>query len=254
LALTANLLFPIGTIKAERLLYLPSVGWCLAIGWLVLQGAGHRRRHVLFAVLALVVAAYAGRTWTRNRDWHDNLALFTATVRDAPDSSKAHFNLGNAYAERNETDRALVEFHAALRLYPPDADAAFGIGRMYELKGMDVPALDWYARATQLDPQHRKAHLNLGLLRYRRAELALADSELRTGLEGAPDDARMLLALSLVAFAQGRVTEAREYLQRAEPLAEEDALTKDLLAEIHQQLATSRQQPTLAHFPRPRRG
>src|SRR6266404_4988933 len=32
-ALTSNVCFPIGTIKAERMLYLPSFSWCLACGW-----------------------------------------------------------------------------------------------------------------------------------------------------------------------------------------------------------------------------
>jgi len=251
LALTANLLFPIGTIKAERLLYLPSWGWCLAVGWLVAQAARTRHRQVVFAVVGLVVAAYAGRTWVRNRDWRDNFSLFTAAVRDAPKSAKAHFNLGNAYAERHDADRALLEFREALRLYPPDADAAFGIGRMYEVKGMDALALDWYARATQLNPEHLKAHLNLGLLRYRRGDFAQAETELHTGLQAVPDDARLLLALSLVAIAQGDEAGAREYLRRAEPLAQEDTLTKDLLAEVRHQLLSSRPHPALAQLPSP---
>jgi Flp pilus assembly protein TadD len=249
LALTANLLFPIGTIKAERLLYLPSLGWCLALGWLALQACRFQRRQVVCAAVVLLVTAYAGRTWARNRDWHDNFALFAAAVRDAPDSSKAHFNLGNAYAERHDVDRAIAEFREALRLYPPDADAAFGVGRMYEEKGVETLAMDWYARATQLDPQNIKARLNLGLLRYRRGEIALADAELRAGVAGAPDDARLLLALSLVSLAEGREADARTYLARAEPLPNDDRLAKDLLAEVRRRLDTSDEQTATAELP-----
>src|SRR5437762_9198687 len=40
IALTSNVCFPIGTIKAERMLYLPSFSWCLACGWLLRRWTG----------------------------------------------------------------------------------------------------------------------------------------------------------------------------------------------------------------------
>lgn len=81
---TSNLLFPIGTIMAERLLYLPLVGWLACI---VLAVSGVRRAHV---VLAVVVAGFAIRTWVRNLDWRDDLTMATAGVKASPHSFKTH--------------------------------------------------------------------------------------------------------------------------------------------------------------------
>jgi hypothetical protein len=97
---TSNLLFPIGTIMAERFLYLPSVGLvaCLVIA---LYGAGRRASVPTAAPIALglVAAAFAIRTWARNLDWRDDLTMATAAVRTAPKSFKTHYLLSQALYE-----------------------------------------------------------------------------------------------------------------------------------------------------------
>ncbi len=84
-AVVSNIVFPIGTIMAERLLYLPSAGFCLAVAVALVRMAGLADERggaitVLTAPrlavpLAVVLALYGIRTVTRNRVWHDRLAL-----------------------------------------------------------------------------------------------------------------------------------------------------------------------------------
>lgn len=69
----SNLLLLIGTIMAERFLYLPSLGFSaclvamLGIGW---NGSSVTRvRPVLIGCLAVVAGALGLRTWQRNVDW-----------------------------------------------------------------------------------------------------------------------------------------------------------------------------------------
>jgi len=92
-AVTANLFVPTGTIMGERLAYLPSAGFCLlaALLWTRLE---QRRQKLAWAVLAILVTTLAARTMVRNRDWRDNLRLFSAGVRAEPESAKVHFALG----------------------------------------------------------------------------------------------------------------------------------------------------------------
>ncbi|HEY6987208.1 MAG TPA: DUF1736 domain-containing protein, partial [Bryobacteraceae bacterium] len=80
----SNLLFPIGTIMAERLLYLPLVGW---VACLVLLLQRFRRAEMAIAV---IVAAFAMRTWVRNLDWKDDLTMARASVAASPNSFKTH--------------------------------------------------------------------------------------------------------------------------------------------------------------------
>ena len=208
LAVTANVLFPIGTIKAERLLYLPSIGWCLAVGWLAAAAARTHRRAALAAVAALVLA-FAARTWARNPDWNDNFSLFTAAVQSEPHSAKAHYNLGIAYDVRGDSDTAMVYLRRALRIHPDCAEAAFAIGSIYERKGLDAGALHWYAQAIARNWNYPRAHLTIGALRYQRGEYDAAEAAFRTGLEQDPDNPRLLFGLGLALQASGKRDEAQ---------------------------------------------
>jgi len=229
LLLTANLLFPIGTIKAERLLYLPSFGWCLAFGWLALQAPRSAQPRWL-GLAAIVVIACAGRTWIRNNDWKDSLSLFTATVATAPGSAKAHHNLAIAYNLLERRDEAMLHFRSALAIDPTYAAAAFGIGHVYDRKGLDAGALHWYAKAVSMNWGFSKAHLNSGLIRFRYGEFVAAETAFRAGLESAPRDPLLLINLSAARLAQGDSWGARAILDQVAGLEPRDPEVVELLA------------------------
>lgn len=87
----SNLLFPIGTIMAERFLYLPAIGVlaCLVMeGYTLIRRARIERYAPL--ILCLAVAALAIRTWARNVDWQDDLSIATASLEVSPNSAKLH--------------------------------------------------------------------------------------------------------------------------------------------------------------------
>jgi tetratricopeptide (TPR) repeat protein len=93
----ANILFQTGTIMAERFLYLPSVGFAACVV-MAFYAAGERAKVQVLApvALGLIVVAFGIRTWERNFDWKDNVALSRASVRTAPNSFKTHFGLAIA--------------------------------------------------------------------------------------------------------------------------------------------------------------
>ena len=86
----SNFLFFTGTIMAERFLYLPAIGFaaCLVMAayWI---GGKIARPQFAPVILCLVIVIFAGRTWARNLDWHDNVTLWTAAVRVSPNSAKS---------------------------------------------------------------------------------------------------------------------------------------------------------------------
>lgn len=88
---TSNLLFPIGTIRAERFLYLPSVG---LLGCMVMAAyaLGSRITSPLVAptLILVMTAGFAVRTWQRNAEWRDELTLASTDVQTSPHSFKLH--------------------------------------------------------------------------------------------------------------------------------------------------------------------
>lgn len=114
--MTSNLLLPIGSIMAERFMYLPSVGFCALAAQFLLwvgqklaevlsPGAPQRRWGIALATLA--VAALAARTHARNGDWQNDLSLWRSAVAAAPNSFKTHKGLANALWSENPGEPAL---------------------------------------------------------------------------------------------------------------------------------------------------
>jgi tetratricopeptide (TPR) repeat protein len=111
---TSNLLFPIGTIMAERFLYLPSIG---LLGCLVMATYAASQRvpikRLAPVVLCVIIAAFTVRTWVRNGDWQDELSMEEASVKTSPNSFKVHEGLAYARYDHDPTgaslDRALAE-------------------------------------------------------------------------------------------------------------------------------------------------
>jgi hypothetical protein len=115
---TSNLLFPIGTIMADRLLYLPSLG---LLGCAVFAiYAATRNPRIAAAVLCVIVAGFAGRTWMRNEDWRSELAIATADLRTSPNSFKLHRLLASSLFDSDlshaNMDRVIEEQEKALKV------------------------------------------------------------------------------------------------------------------------------------------
>ena len=115
----SNLLFPIGTIMAERLLYLPLTGWlaCLAI---VIDSAARRSQQTRLApaIIGLIAAGFAIRTWVRNNDWKDDLTMATASVQTSPGSFKVHRLLAASLfqSDPGNIDRVIAEANKSLEI------------------------------------------------------------------------------------------------------------------------------------------
>jgi tetratricopeptide (TPR) repeat protein len=240
LALTANVLFAIGTIKAERLLYLPSVGWCLAAGWLLGCTAVRHRRAAVGALVALLLV-FGIRAALRNEQWRDDATLYTATLADAPASAKAHHNLAVALERAGRLDEAMAQFRRTLDIYPDYASAAFGIGCIYEAKGVDAGAVYWYERAVRTEPALARAHFRLGLLRVQTGEYDSAEAAFRTALASEPLSPMLLVNLSAVRLSQGDRWQAQTMLAQLDGIGTIDAEEHQLVAAARREIEVALQ-------------
>jgi len=120
---TSNLVFAIGTIFGERLLYLPSVAFCLGAGSAVTSL--HRRfPRVAAALTASAVIGFAALTVRYSAAWRSNRTLFEWAVRAVPNSTKAHHKLGEVYYLEGRTADAIRELERALAIAPGNTFAA----------------------------------------------------------------------------------------------------------------------------------
>ncbi|MDP2957902.1 MAG: hypothetical protein Q8N53_15855 [Longimicrobiales bacterium] len=114
----SNVLFLSGVLLAERTLYLPSVGFAAAAGWVVVRLARDRRRFAWGAV-AVVVALMGWHSWKRNPTWRDNLTVFGTMIEDYPYSGRAQWVLGDLFFQRGRPEQGLVSYRAAINILGP---------------------------------------------------------------------------------------------------------------------------------------
>jgi hypothetical protein len=153
-AVTANVLFPIGTIFGERLAYLPLLGACglLGIGLAAVPGPAWRRGLAAAVVVALASARTAGRT----RDFRSLVSLHEATARASPRSAKALLNLGRTRleVEHRPADAAEVLERAAL-LLPDDPRPLRLLSRAYDATNRPESAAETRLRAEAAESRSR---------------------------------------------------------------------------------------------------
>jgi tetratricopeptide (TPR) repeat protein len=115
---SSNLLFPIGTIMAERFLYLPAIAFAVAV-----VALATRVPRFAPVIVGVIVVALAARTVARNSDWQSDLTLAKSAVETSPDSYKTHKLLANALFETHAPiDNVLAEAEKSLAILSPLPD------------------------------------------------------------------------------------------------------------------------------------
>ncbi len=164
LSVVSNLVMLIGTIKAERFLYLPSVGLaaCAIIAVRAMQ-RWWKQPSGGWAILGCICLVLAGRTYARNLDWRDDLSFWSSAASVSSQSSRAHYNLAREL-ERipGRLTDAIAEYEIALRIEPGHADAHNNLGNCLARAGRMAEAMMEYRSALRIRPNHADAHNNLG--------------------------------------------------------------------------------------------
>uniref|UniRef100_A0A1I8IK87 dolichyl-phosphate-mannose--protein mannosyltransferase n=1 Tax=Macrostomum lignano TaxID=282301 RepID=A0A1I8IK87_9PLAT len=152
----SNLFFPVGFVIAERVLYLPSMGFCLLVG-LGYDRLRHRLPESVCRLgLLLTLIAFSGKTLCRNCDWKDEYSLFTSAVRVNPNNAKLWNNVGHSLEKIEKFSEALPFFLKAASVQPDDIGAHQNVARTYATLGDKVMAEKFYRQAVALMPQPKK--------------------------------------------------------------------------------------------------
>jgi len=185
LAPTSNVLLRVGSIMAERWMYLPSLGLALLVVWglgaLARRFPSLPRRGLVAAALAICLA-WGIRAFIRNFDWQDDLSLWESADRVSPESCKPSSAVSNllATAAHPSIDRAISDSERSLAILDKLSDEdSFPrpwavAGMCYRLKGdllVDPRlSLPWYRKSLAV------------LLRARRIDQAGRDQFIRLNL------------------------------------------------------------------------
>jgi hypothetical protein len=175
LVLLSNTVVLMPTAFAERLLYLPSVGWALILcGVLLWSERFIRYRYLARAIVALLIAGNLALAVSHSRAWKDDVTLFTASVASRPNSARAQLNLGLALNKARRHRAAITPLSRALAIMPTLAVAASELAIAYDLTGQPAAAARVFARAYEQAKRDRRLVRNYFIFLRRHRKHATA--------------------------------------------------------------------------------
>jgi len=232
-SVVSNVAMPIQAMMAERWMYLPSAGLSVVTVCAAgeMWGRGHTARWArpATALAVAVLLLFGARTFARNRDWHDAVALWTSTLAATPRSLKAREGLGEAHFYAHEYPEAEQQLSAALEIYrDPRTLALLGASYAHEDK-LDA-AQAAFAEALARWPGSRDANWGLGSIALRRMQLQQAVAYLEQARALDPDAADLRVQLGQAYYLSGRGDAGKTEFLRALQLDPKDGAAHTGLA------------------------
>ncbi|KAM6946240.1 protein O-mannosyl-transferase TMTC2 [Aplochiton taeniatus] len=168
-----NLFFYVGFVIAERVLYIPSMGFCLlvAVGMRALYVRLGRRssRAVLVYFAAALVVLFGLKTVLRNQDWRNEEMLYKSGIYVNP--AKAWGNLGNVLKNQGKMAEAERAYRNALYYRRNMADMLYNLGLLLQENNKFSEALHYYKLAIGSRPTLASAYLNTGIVQMNQGRL-----------------------------------------------------------------------------------
>ena len=228
----SNLLFPVGFVVAERILYLPSMGFCLLVAFgcdkLFRRGGGWR--YLTIMGVCLVLASHSCKTVLRNLDWRNEYLLFKSGLKVNSGNAKLFNNVGHALESQGKYEEALGYFNAAVTVQPDDIGAHINVGRTYNHMTLFEEAEAAYLKAKSLLPRPKPGetyqarvapnHLNVflslaTLISKNGSRLEEADLLYRQAISMRSDYTQAYINRGDILLKLNRTKEAQEVYERA---------------------------------------
>ncbi|XP_049738694.1 protein O-mannosyl-transferase TMTC1 isoform X3 [Elephas maximus indicus] len=209
----SNLFFRVGFVVAERVLYMPSMGYCILFvhglsklcTWLNRCGAT-----TLIVSTVLLLLLFSWKTVKQNEIWLSRESLFRSGVQTLPHNAKVHYNYANFLKDQGRNREAIYHYRTALKLYPRHASALNNLGT---LTRDTAEAKMYYQRALQLNPRHNRALFNLGNLLKSQEKKEEAIILLKNSIKYGPEFADAYSSLASLLAEQESYKEAEEIYQ-----------------------------------------
>ena len=187
ISLYSNIAIQIGTSFAERLMFLPSLGLCIAfvffISHLIKAVTDNKdnefinvlRLKPLFSIIILLILmTFIVKTLVRASEWRNETTLFSNDVERSPNSAHMRLYWGltlvdNALKE-DETaktitmQKAIEQFQKGLTIYPKYADCYEQLGLAYYRLKDPAKAMTFYNEALKINPKKAVTWNNVGVI------------------------------------------------------------------------------------------
>ena len=204
----SNVFFLIGTSYGERLLYLPSFGFALALAWGILKMLKiddmtnllnpNNKGTRLWTIAGILLSVYSVRTILRNPTWENSASLYASDLPNSPDCAKLNYHNALEVAriamdektgsvkDRAGLERAVECYSKCINLYPEYHDAYGSRGIAYFRLGQYDKAFDDYQVSIKYRPNNATVLSNMGFIYFMRGQLEKAEEVYKESIKWDP--------------------------------------------------------------------
>jgi tetratricopeptide (TPR) repeat protein len=138
---------------------------------------------VLF--LAIIFILSVG-TYSRNKLWKNPVDLFKDCVKKSAHKARPYVNLGFAYLESGQYDKAFETTEKGIDLDPKFAGAYYNLGIIFQKMGDLNKAISMGKKSLEIDPELHMAHFFLGSIYFEKGQYEEAAKTFRRFLKVFP--------------------------------------------------------------------
>ncbi len=233
ISVTSNIFFLGGSHFAERFLYTPSLGFCMALGLLLNQYIDTTNKNaqrltsrpLLLSAVVLIVLLYSIKIITQNPVWKDNISLFEHGVKTSPKSYRMHISLAQDLSDEKYVkqfppaireklyQRAIDEAKTSL-IYYRDIDAYDMIGNIFYITNRYDSALYYYQQGLKLVPDYESLNYHVGKALDQLQRYDEAIPYLNKALAKNPKNDGVLYNLAMSYTNKNEIDKGLEYFNR----------------------------------------
>ncbi|MEO8087386.1 MAG: tetratricopeptide repeat protein, partial [Bacteroidota bacterium] len=242
IGIIANVLFLTRSTMADRFLYMPSLGFSIAL--VVLAGRLFKidftgnPANMTFSrmlqynkkftnLLAVLVLLGTIKTIARNPDWKNDTTIFSADALHAPNSARLHFLYGNHMAQEVKQNKvvgpeaeaynniAIDQFKQAIDIHPDHYESYFGMTDILMQRNMVDKAAVYYHTIANRLPNSAIVQYNLGNFYFKTQQNDSAIAALHKATTLDPKMSGAYNSLGSVYFSKGDYQNALANYQKA---------------------------------------
>lgn len=179
-------------VVADRYMYLPSLGFCLLMGYVITIFAERTKfKNAAFAGAALIVTVLAVATFHQCKVWKNGFTLWDHAIKNSAANHLSYNNRGTMYLKEKKWDLALADFSKSIELNPGFPIVYLNRGDVYVQLKKDSLAFNDFTKAILLNPNLPMAYAKRGSLlsNLGRYDLALEDFNRNIALDALSADA-----------------------------------------------------------------
>jgi tetratricopeptide (TPR) repeat protein len=205
-SIVSNVVVLIGTNYGERLMFVPSFGFCMLAAILIARGFKSSEKVLLnlksfiaeysrpLLVMLFVIILFSVQTMARNYDWKDNITLYKTDVLKVPDSAHMLFYLANHITSE--------DYYASL----PDSAA---------IKKVQQEAIDYLSRSVTIFPKYADGYQRRGFIYSQLGKFDLSENDYKKALIYNPTHPIVYNNYGSLCFNLRRYEEALQHFQMA---------------------------------------